>query len=133
MVEKINRDLFYKLASDLQEERVQAAISLIKELASLENNDSEWEYVLNRLIKGLSSNRNSARLGFSLCLTEVLSVALEKGYLNSIEEYIQLLQSTLLKETVKNGKEERGLLFGRMFGLQASFVERTFAVQDLFG
>lgn len=123
MVEKINRDLFYKLASDLQEERVQAAVSLIKELASLENNDSEWEYVLNRLIKGLSSNRNSARLGFSLCLTEVLSVALEKGYLNSIEEYIQLLQSTLLKETVKNGKEERGLLFGRMFGLQALLNE----------
>ncbi|KAG0653297.1 hypothetical protein C6P45_003979, partial [Maudiozyma exigua] len=140
---KVNRDFFYKLASELSEERVQAAVSIIKELSSLplpEGNE-EWKYVLNRLIKGLSSDRNGARLGFSLCLTEVVNLAIELSSdkdstkipdcLPNIEEFLSLLSSTLSLEPEKSnkkrkGKEERGLLFGKLFGLQCLLNEPLF-------
>lgn len=138
----VNRDWFYKLASDLQDERVQAAISLIKELSSLSlpEDAGEWSYVLKRLISGLASSRNSARLGFSLCLTEVVNLALNMddaapAELVSIDGFLDLLSSTLSlvgsngnSEANKQlkGKEERGLLFGKMFGLQALLNEPVF-------
>ncbi|SCW01493.1 LAFE_0E00848g1_1 [Lachancea fermentati] len=127
MIERVSRDWFYKLASDLQEERVRATIGLIEELSEIKNESKEWEYVLNRLIKGLASSRNGARLGFSLCLTEVVSLALEKKFLGSIDDYMDLLQGALFREAVKNGKEERGLLFGKMFGFQALLNEPLFS------
>lgn len=137
---RVNRDWFYKLASDLQEERVQAAVALIQELSALELPESapEWSYVLKRLISGLSSSRNSARLGFSLCLTEVLNLALSsKGDLPAelitMDTFLDLLSETLAlqssgqdaKKQIK-GKDERGLLFGKMFGLQALLSEPLF-------
>ncbi|SMN22953.1 similar to Saccharomyces cerevisiae YEL055C POL5 DNA Polymerase phi [Maudiozyma saulgeensis] len=139
---KVNRDLFYKLASELPEERVQAAVSIIKELSELElpDADTEWKYVLNRLITGLSSDRNGARLGFSLCLTEVVNLAIELSKdkkksvpecLPNIEEFLNLLSKTLSLESDKSnkkrkGKEERGLLFGKLFGLQCLLNEPLF-------
>lgn len=140
MTGRVNRDWFYKLASDLQEERVQAAVALIQELSALDLPDgaSEWSYVLKRLINGLSSSRNSARLGFSLCLTEVINLALNlegdrPEELSSIDTFLDLLSSTLSlqpsgqdsKKQIK-GKDERGLLFGKMFGLQALLSEPLF-------
>lgn len=137
----VNRDWFYKLASDLQDERVQAAISLIKELSdlSLPEDAGEWSYVLKRLINGLASSRNSARLGFSLCLTEVVNLALNMddaapAELVTIGGFLDLLSNTLSLECsngdseVKQlkGKDERGLLFGKMFGLQALLNEPVF-------
>lgn len=74
MTTKVNRDWFYKLASDLPEERLQSAVGLINELSELplpESNE-EWSYVLNRLIKGLASDRNSARLDFLYVLPKLL-------------------------------------------------------------
>lgn len=135
-VTKVNRDLFFKLASDLQEERVQAAISLINELSALavpECNE-EWSYVLNRLITGLSSNRNSARLGFSMCLTEVINLAIDMqdsapSCLRSIDDFLDILSNTLSIESItqgkklKKGKDERGVMFGKMFALQALLNE----------
>ena len=136
---KVNRDLFYKLASELSEERVQAAVQIIKELSALElpASNEEWKYVLNRLIKGLSSDRNGARLGFSLCLTEVVNLAIESAgdssktapeCLPDVAHFIELLSSTLSLEgdnsgKKRKGKEERGLLFGKLFGLQCLLNE----------
>ena len=143
MVTKVNRDLFYKLASDLQEERFQAAISLVKELTNLllPDETEEWTYVVNRLIKGLASDRSSARLGFSLCLTEVINLALSMKEnapegLQTIDDFLQLLSKTLSLDTnanekgalkKKKGRDERGLLFGKMFGLQAVTNEPVFS------
>lgn len=138
LMSKVNRDLFYKLASELSEERVQAAVNIIKELSALElpaGND-EWKYVLNRLIKGLSSDRNGARLGFSLCLTEVVNLAVESKTapecLPDIAHFIDLLSSTLSLESdnagkKRKGKEERGLLFGKLFGLQCLLNEPLYS------
>lgn len=138
---RVNRDWFYKLASDLQDERVKAAVSLIEELSGLElpKHNEEWSYVLKRLISGLASGRNSARLGFSLCLSEVIRMALDKGtsapqVLSSADQYLELLTSNLSADAAagKNkkdlkGKDERGILFGKMFGLQALLNEPLFS------
>ncbi|SCU79661.1 LANO_0A07074g1_1 [Lachancea nothofagi CBS 11611] len=126
-VAQIDRDLFYKLASDLSEERLQATMALVTELSQLPQESPEWNYVLNRLMKGLSSNRNGARLGFGLCLTEVVFLALQKQVLTDIDHYLRLLLSTLSKDFMKNGKEERGLLFGKLFGLQVLLNEPLFS------
>lgn len=148
MTGKVNRDLFFKLASDLREERLHAAVALIKDLSALDlpSDAEEWSYVLNRLIKGLASDRNSARLGFSLCLTEVINLAVNmpsgqrpKG-LESANDFLSTL-STILdvnvsessKKSIK-GKEERGILFGKLFGLKSLLNEPLFSetfVKDL--
>ncbi|CAI4059790.1 DNA-directed DNA polymerase SKDI_05G0160 [Saccharomyces kudriavzevii IFO 1802] len=141
MTGKVNRDLFFKLASDLQEERLHAAVALIKDLSALElpSDAEEWSYVLNRLIKGLASDRNSARLGFSLCLTEVVNLGINmpsgqrpKG-LESKNEFLDTLSSILdiyvndgSKKPVK-GKDERGILFGKLFGLKSLLNEPLFS------
>lgn len=145
MTTKVNRDWFYKLASDLPEERLQSAVGLINELSDLplpECNE-EWSYVLNRLIKGLASDRNSARLGFSLCLTEVINLAIKSGpkkapdCLKSINMFLSLLSTTLMVDSStkasstnnnrkKKGKEERGSLFGKLFGLQTLLADPLF-------
>ncbi|GAV54697.1 hypothetical protein ZYGR_0AS00190 [Zygosaccharomyces rouxii] len=138
---KVNRDWFYRLASDLQDERVKAAVSLIEELSALElpKYNEEWSYVLKRLISGLASGRNSARLGFSLCLSEVVKMALDKGTLapqelSSPDQYLELLSNNLSADAAAGkskkdlkGKDERGILFGKMFGLQALLNEPLFS------
>lgn len=135
---KVNRDHFYKLASDLPEERLQAAVGVIKDLSALEvpQEIEEWNYTINRLVKGLGSSRNSARLGFSMCLSEALNLALSLGDkapegLNSIENYLKILNETLGADfdegKKRKGKDERGILFGKLFGLQALLNEPLFS------
>lgn len=129
MTTKINRDIFYRLASDVSDERMKAAMMLVQELSAIDplSDSTEWKYVIDRLTKGLSSNRNSARVGFSLCISEVISLALERRYMNSIHEYLELLDHTFILEKGKNGKEERCMLFGKLFGLQALLNEPLFS------
>lgn len=72
--------LFWDLSNDSQETRVKAAAALISyvETFRIEGNTSEFEkyrkYTFERLVKGLSSSRDSARLGFSLALSEVINL-----------------------------------------------------------
>ena len=61
----VSKDYYYKLASELESERIAAAAGLIKELSENDLED-DWNYAIDRLIKGLGSQRASARLGFSL-------------------------------------------------------------------
>ncbi|AMD20168.1 HCR018Wp [Eremothecium sinecaudum] len=131
MTKQVNRDSFYRLASDLESERVKGAVTLVNDLSERAVNDedaSEWDYVLHRLIKGLASSNQSARLGFSTCLAEVVALSIKKGHLKSIDEYIALMLKLLSKEKVKNGNEERGKLFGRLFGLQTLLNEPLFSI-----
>ena len=150
---KVNRDHFYKLASDLKEERLQASIAIVTDLTELDGTKAdaereEWQYVINRLIRGLASNRSGARLGFSLCLTEVLNLALERGISLEVngttndtvgaEWYLELLSENTVgltgskskakgsKGNKLKGKEERGLLFGKLFGLKALLNDPLF-------
>lgn len=66
VVSRVNRDLFFKVASELEKERLEAAIQLINEISRVDTRESEdgvreWEYVIGRLVKGLASNRGGAR------------------------------------------------------------------------
>ena len=115
----VSKDFYYKLSSEIESERFEAATGLLGALSASDNTE-DWDYALNRLVKGLLSTRQSARFGFSLALTELVRILiLKKDYDLSISSFVQKLidESTVFKSM--KGKEARALLFGRMFGFQA--------------
>ena len=70
-------ELYTELASNDAEKRLKAANELIWKVVQASKSGEPAEqgmdsgYALKRLIKGLVSDRESARLGFSVALTEV--------------------------------------------------------------
>ena len=70
-------NLFWDLASDEATKRITSAENIIRHLREADSEGTEYspdvDYSLKRLIKGLSSSRESARLGFAACLAELLS------------------------------------------------------------
>lgn len=111
----VKRDHFSKLASENVKERVQAANALMQELIE-EDSPEEWDYTYNRLIKGLTSTRQTAKLGFGMLLTEVVSEVKKRDDL-TLEKYLDKLNEVTSVKGGMKGKEERALLFGRLFGL----------------
>lgn len=80
-----------------------------------EQNASEVAYALRRLVRGLASPRENARVGFAVALSELL------GHLSSVSAYDVLV--LLLKNTVvhgsMSGQEVRDVQFARLFGIYA--------------
>ncbi|WFC93747.1 DNA-directed DNA polymerase [Malassezia brasiliensis] len=80
-----------------------------------EQNASEVAYALRRLVRGLASPRENARLGFAVALSELL------GNLSTVSAYDVLV--LLLKNTVvhgsMSGQEVRDAQFARLFGIYA--------------
>ena len=76
-------EIYEDLANEDEDVRLNAAQSLVTKLAPGKAPTSEEvEKALNRLIRGLSSGRKAARIGFSIAFTEILSQLLgpsEKG------------------------------------------------------
>ncbi|ANB15170.1 Pol5p [Sugiyamaella lignohabitans] len=107
-------DYYWALASDDPKERLEAAIGLLKGLNESDS-EADWKYAFDRLLKGLSSSRGSARLGFSMALSEVLNCRQDFIdvwlYLDSVAEYFNIPSNA-------NGHEERGLNFGTLFALR---------------
>lgn len=65
---------FRDLPNDDREVRINAAKSIILEVqAEDDQKEATTNYALVRLIKGLNSDHDSSRLGFSMALTEVRS------------------------------------------------------------
>ena len=70
-------ELYTELASNDADQRLKAANELIRKVVAASKSTEPAEqgldlaYTLKRLTKGLSSDRESARLGFSIALTEV--------------------------------------------------------------
>ncbi|OQU97909.1 hypothetical protein CLAIMM_03773 isoform 2 [Cladophialophora immunda] len=80
--------------------------------------------ILTRLFRGLCSSRKSARLGFSVALTELLSqlaaapdVSPESDVSSSA--VIDILEAQTLPEKGTSGQDERDHYFGRVFGADA--------------
>jgi hypothetical protein len=74
---KEGMELYNELASNEEATRIKAAEELLKKILDAKKNGNaekgvEVNYALTRLVKGLSSGRESARIGFSTALTEVL-------------------------------------------------------------
>ncbi|KAG7926888.1 hypothetical protein KL925_003173 [Ogataea polymorpha] len=127
----VSRDHYYRLASELEDERILAASELITELRESDS-QKEWDYALDRLIRGLASSRAGARLGFSLCLSEILYELIEVKKSYNVESFLADL-SKKLASSVSNkntGKNARSLIFGELFGLQSLLNSRV-VEQDL--
>ncbi|KAF3992428.1 hypothetical protein FT663_00708 [Candidozyma haemuli var. vulneris] len=115
----VSRDHYYRLSSDLPEERIQAATALLGELQAA-NKTEEWDYALNRLVKGLTTSRQTARFGFSMALTELVrELVLKADYELSIASFVDKLIQTSQTSASMKGSELRSVLFGRLFGFQA--------------
>lgn len=113
------RDHYYSLSSDLPEERIKAATALLSELQAA-NKKEEWDYALNRLVKGLTTSRQVARFGFSMALTELVrELVLKEDYDLSIESFLDKLVQVSQTLNSMKGSELRAVLFGRLFGFQA--------------
>ena len=111
------RDHYYRLASEVPRERIEAATALLSELQAALARD-EWDYALDRLVKGLTSTRQSAKIGFLMALIEVVATLVRDGEMDAQLYLAKLTALTAVKASMK-GKEERAVLFGRLFGLQA--------------
>lgn len=107
-------DCYYDLASDNPSQRIKAAASLLEQLIAKES-EEDWDYALNRLVKGLSSSHGSARLGFSVALSELLS-AREKVI--EVSQYLDLADKHFVASGKLTGQEERGLNFGKLFAMK---------------
>ena len=67
-------ETYEDLANENEEIRLKAAHALVSKLSPENTPTTEQvERALNRLIRGLSSGRKAARIGFSIALTEILS------------------------------------------------------------
>jgi len=111
---------FWDLASDDRERRLGAAngiLSHVDQAVKTQKGMNEegsmvidLDYALKRLVRGLSSSRDSARHGFASCLAALLASGAVplKIALPIIDE------STHIRGKIK-GSEERDLMFGKLF------------------
>ena len=115
---------FWDLASDESELRLSAAEGILShvELSIVNqkglNDDGtmviDLDYALKRLIRGLSSSRDSARHGFATCLSALLA----SGHV-TLQVALPLIdESTHIRGKIK-GSEERDLIFGKLFAYLA--------------
>lgn len=114
-------DLFGDLASDNTVARNKAGAVIVKYLIHTQGGALEpqpmamcpdLEYSLRRLVRGLSSSRQSARQGFAACLCELLLIFDFITY----DEVIELIDDTTKVTGSMKRAEERDVMFGKLFG-----------------
>ncbi|XP_071038439.1 myb-binding protein 1A isoform X1 [Parasteatoda tepidariorum] len=108
-------DLFYKLANENSQNRIDACLGILRSLSNkqAQENDKDdlhkdLKYCIERLIKGLASPRGAARLGFALLLTEIL----KKFTIIEIEDVLELVKQHL---SFTPKQEKRDIVFGLVF------------------
>ncbi|KAL8956896.1 MAG: hypothetical protein Q9193_005697 [Seirophora villosa] len=118
-------EIYDDLANEKENIRIKAAHALLTQLSS-DNHASPEQLVeaLQRLIRGLCSNRKAARIGFSVALTELLSQRWGQHQEDCAEiPNLTELIDTLIERTKASGnisgQEERDHQFGRLFGAEA--------------
>lgn len=129
-------DLYELLSSIDENERKEACDRIISTLLGADGEAAAPEPVLERhlckrLIRGLSSSRKAARVGFSLALTEILHQLFGPKKLAETTYTgltFEKLWNTYIESTTSMGgvaaQEERDFAFGRLFGMYA-FVRST--------
>ena len=110
---------FWDLASDDGAIRAHAAEMILKFVQLAQSNHgkkdelcADLDYSVKRLVRGLSSSRQSARQGFAACLSAVLT----HFELVRTKDIIDLIEKTTQTNTAMKGSEERDLFFGKLFG-----------------
>ncbi|KAF3484407.1 DNA polymerase V [Arthroderma uncinatum] len=131
--ERVNVDvklveIYDDLSNENDEIRLKAASDLLSRLMPDANPAPEdIEKALLRLFRGLCSSRKAARLGFSIALTELLSMLFgqsdgdEKKVQSGLDvsKTIDLLESNTNTTSSESGQEEKDRHFGRLFGAEA--------------
>ncbi|CAH1232832.1 MYBBP1A [Branchiostoma lanceolatum] len=114
-------DLFWEIAEHQDRRRLEAVKGIIGELKKTQDEHSasgksvppyspEVGYALSRLVHGLASSRKAARQGFSTALCELL----RQVPAIPVEDALQLI-----KKDLQVVREERGAMFGELFGYLA--------------
>lgn len=117
-------EAFWKLSEYNQNTRLDGIQQIVKYFGDLDaTKDKEnYTYVLNRLVRGLASNRKCSRLGFSCCLTELLNQNESLSFENLIELAKANLKlsndSTLTKEELRH--MQIGLVFVYLCWIQST-------------
>jgi DNA polymerase phi len=112
--------LFPLLSSHDQPTRLDASVSLLTSLplgksSTTSEVPTDVSYTIKRLVTGLGSANEAAREGFAVALAELISLLpIERA-----RTILPLVLETSIAPGSADGKEERNLLFGRLFGLHA--------------
>jgi DNA polymerase phi len=113
------------LADDAESVRLQAAYNLVSKIFKPGvTSDEQIRTILTRLFRGICSGRKSARLGFSVALTEFLSQLPLAGESSpdtelSAAAVVDILEAQTVPEGGTSGQDERDHYFGRVFGIDA--------------
>jgi len=125
------------LSDDMQDVRLRAAMSIVQTLAAESAHQvHSIDKSLTRLVKGVCSGRQAARLGFSVALAEVLRVAFGLAYSSETEQFrldTVTRKVVLLTEPDKkaSGQEQRDHLLGRRFAFQAILQSNVASIKAL--
>ncbi|KAM0792376.1 hypothetical protein ACM66B_005056 [Microbotryomycetes sp. NB124-2] len=115
--------LFPLLSSHDLPTRLDAAVSLLSTLPAIAStsqaptpsSSADTEYTIKRLVTGLGSANEAARQGFATALTELLARLPH----SDAAAVLPVIISSSTPSAGSDSKEERELLFGRLFGLHA--------------
>ncbi|KAK5465368.1 DNA-directed DNA polymerase [Exophiala xenobiotica] len=111
--------VYEHLADDNEDIRLRAAHTLVAKIFKPGvTSDDQTTTILKRLFRGLCSSRKSARLGFSVALTELLSQLSLAGDLPA-SSLVDILETQTVPEGGTSGQDERDHYFGRVFGAGA--------------
>jgi DNA polymerase phi len=111
--------VYEHLADDNEDIRLRAAHTLVAKIFKPGvTSDDQTTTILNRLFRGLCSSRKSARLGFSVALTELLSQLSLAGDLPAAS-LVDILETQTVPEGGTSSQDERDHYFGRVFGAGA--------------
>ena len=115
--------LYERLASEDDRIRLSAASTLLRKVSRPDaTSNDEVAAVLTRLFRGLCSSRKSARHGFAVALTELLtqvSKGMSRRQSFTPQVVIDLLEAETRAESNTTGQDERDHYIGRVFGAEA--------------
>ncbi|RUS73010.1 hypothetical protein EGW08_019232 [Elysia chlorotica] len=122
-------DIFWTLADGTDEQRTSGTIKLAKLIDESKNDEKEkiQTYCRDRLVKGLSSGRKFARVGFSVALAQLL----HEQHLQA-SDVIKVIQEKLkFQRHEKRSKSEVGGIFlGRAFGFSSVVQSGRLSTMD---
>eukprot|EP00924_Labyrinthula_sp_SR-Ha-C_P006591 snap_masked-scaffold_38-processed-gene-2.53-mRNA-1 protein AED:1.00 eAED:1.00 QI:0/0/0/0/1/1/2/0/1144 len=121
-------DAFYALKSEDTFQRQAAVQELCSYVEKMKSENKDFVYIIERLIKGLSSSNQKARQGYAAALTGVLmtrSLEIPSVFINFVRSLVTTVEEKLKASGVKKQSEERELAIGQMIGYASilSFVE----------
>ncbi|KAK9297581.1 hypothetical protein QLX08_008798 [Tetragonisca angustula] len=111
-------DYFTNLRNEVESERIQGGIALLKYLSqqnSEHNESQEFKYAMKRLIRSLGSSKTTSRTGFYTTLTVFLTMNSEM----SVEKFLSLINTELQPGNNCSKSENGDIYMGRILAYGA--------------